>query len=159
MLYQFKQMIVSIFMAVSNLAHPMPAIDMDKINETACLSQAIYKEAGNQSMDGKIAVANVIMNRTHNPDYPSNVCAVIKQKGQFSFLKDIRKIKTDDPGVQAQMEDSIRASLLVMNEEVDDNTNGATSFVNMKHTRYKKWTNNLRRTKTIGSHTFFKSKD
>ena len=36
------------------------------------LSRIINAESGNQSMEGKIAVGNVVMNRVHNPRFPEN---------------------------------------------------------------------------------------
>ena len=48
-------------------------------NETELywLARIIWAEAGNQSMTGKIAVGNVIMNRVHLPQFPNNVYDVI----------------------------------------------------------------------------------
>ena len=58
------------------------------INESIlCLSLAIFHESRGESKKAQYAVAEVIHNRTKHPDYPDNYCAVIKQKGQFSFVK------------------------------------------------------------------------
>lgn len=47
----------------------------------ACL---IHAEAGNQSYDGKLAVANVVLNRVKSKKYPNTIKDVIYQPGQFS---------------------------------------------------------------------------
>ena len=52
-----------------------------------CLSLAIFHESRGESKKAQYAVAEVIHNRTKHPDYPDSYCAVIKQKGQFSFVK------------------------------------------------------------------------
>lgn len=47
----------------------------------ACL---VHAEAGTQSYEGKLAVANVVLNRVKSSDYPNTIKAVIYQSGQFS---------------------------------------------------------------------------
>ena len=48
------------------------------------LSRIIYAESGNQILDGKIAVGNVVMNRVNSPLFPNNIYDVLTQKNQFS---------------------------------------------------------------------------
>ena len=47
----------------------------------ACL---IHSEAGGQSYEGKLAVANVVLNRMKSSKYPDTIKAVIYQSGQFT---------------------------------------------------------------------------
>lgn len=47
------------------------------------MSKTINSEAGNQSLEGKIAVGNVIINRMRSSRYSNTVTGVIFQKGQF----------------------------------------------------------------------------
>lgn len=47
-----------------------------------CLAINIYREAGYESFEGKVAVAQVTMNRVEHPDFPKDVCAVVYQKNQ-----------------------------------------------------------------------------
>ncbi len=59
--------------------------------EFKCLSEAIFYEAGNQSVRGKEAVALVILNRTNNINFPIKICDVVSQKRhnhqcQFSYF-------------------------------------------------------------------------
>lgn len=158
MLAQFKAMIVSMFMAV-NVGTTQPAINMDNIDnvkEVACLSQAVHGESGNQSMQGKIGVAYVIVNRTKSKLFPSDsVCGVVRQRGQFDFLRRVRWIKEDKPEERKQMEDSIKAALLVINKRVPDPTNGALYFINPRMADMS-WLRGLRRTANIDDHSFYK---
>lgn len=55
--------------------------------EHGCLTEAIYREAGAEPMKGRMAVAQVIMNRTRSGAFPSTVCGVTHQRGQFTFPK------------------------------------------------------------------------
>lgn len=48
------------------------------------LSRIIYAESGNQSLEGRMAVGNVVMNRVKNPKYPNTVEGVLAQKNQFT---------------------------------------------------------------------------
>ena len=50
------------------------------------LSRVVYAESGNQSLDGKIAVANVVLNRVKSPIFPNTIEGVLAQKNQFPTL-------------------------------------------------------------------------
>ena len=45
-----------------------------------CRAQNIYYEAGYEPFEGKVAVAQVTMNRVKSGQFPSDVCAVIHQR-------------------------------------------------------------------------------
>lgn len=51
--------------------------------ELDLISRVIMHESGNQFLEGKMAVGNVIMNRVNNSSFPSTVYDVIYQKNQF----------------------------------------------------------------------------
>lgn len=48
------------------------------------LSRIINAESGNQPLQGKIAVGNVVLNRVRSPLFPNTIYDVIFQKNQFS---------------------------------------------------------------------------
>lgn len=48
-----------------------------------CLAKNIYYEAGNESFEGKVAVAQVTMNRSESGRFPTDICAVVYQKTVF----------------------------------------------------------------------------
>lgn len=66
-----------------------PAIPDDPV---ACLTQAIYYEARNESEEGQAAVAEVVLNRANSGRYPSDICQVVYQRNartcQFTFTCD-----------------------------------------------------------------------
>jgi spore germination cell wall hydrolase CwlJ-like protein len=45
-----------------------------------CLARNIYHEAGGEPFEGKVAVAQVTINRTENGAFPSDICQVVYQK-------------------------------------------------------------------------------
>ncbi|HOM02563.1 MAG TPA: stalk domain-containing protein [Acetivibrio sp.] len=47
------------------------------------LARIVTVEAGGMSLEGKVAVANVVLNRVKSPSFPNTVYDVIFQKGQF----------------------------------------------------------------------------
>jgi spore germination cell wall hydrolase CwlJ-like protein len=55
--------------------------------EHHCLATAVYFEAKGEPTRGQFAVAQVILNRIHSGRFPSSVCGVVKQRGQFSFVR------------------------------------------------------------------------
>lgn len=56
----------------------------EELKLLACL---VHAEAGNQSYEGKLAVANVVLNRMKSSKYPNTMKDVIYQPGQFSVAK------------------------------------------------------------------------
>jgi spore germination cell wall hydrolase CwlJ-like protein len=64
--------------------------------QLTCLATNIYYEAGNQPFEGKVAVAQVTINRTESGLYPADICRTIYQKNivyekvlcQFSWVCD-----------------------------------------------------------------------
>ena len=48
------------------------------------LSRVIYTESGNQPLEGKMAVGNVVMNRVNHPSFPGTIEGVLAQKNQFT---------------------------------------------------------------------------
>jgi spore germination cell wall hydrolase CwlJ-like protein len=55
--------------------------------EQECLANAVYFEARSEPIEGQLAVAEVVMNRAASGRYPADLCAVITQKAQFSFIQ------------------------------------------------------------------------
>jgi len=51
--------------------------------QLACLAKNIYHEAGNEPFEGKVAVAQVTLNRVESGMFPSDICQVIYQKNIF----------------------------------------------------------------------------
>jgi N-acetylmuramoyl-L-alanine amidase len=55
--------------------------------EEECLAIAVYFESRSESLEGQLAVARVIMNRAQSGRFPSSLCGVVLQPGQFSFVR------------------------------------------------------------------------
>ena len=55
--------------------------------EQLCLAKTVYFEARGESLEGQLAVAEVVLNRTASGLYPSTICGVVTQRAQFSFIR------------------------------------------------------------------------
>lgn len=65
----------------------MSAAEVEKNLE--CLALNVYREAGHESFEGKVAVAQVTLNRVESGEFPREVCAVVYQKGKNPFTDKI----------------------------------------------------------------------
>jgi hypothetical protein len=72
-----------------NLSQLVSSIDASQAAdaELHCLATAVYFEARGEPLEGQLAVAQAIINRTETGRYASSICGVINQPGQFSFSR------------------------------------------------------------------------
>lgn len=56
-------------------------------DEHECLAASVYFESKGQPYKGQLAVAETIINRTESGRFPASVCGVVKQRGQFGFVR------------------------------------------------------------------------
>ena len=65
-------------------------VSTDYKKQVDCLAETIYYESGSESYEGKLSVAQIILNRVNNPKYPKDICSVVYQKYngiyQFSWI-------------------------------------------------------------------------
>ena len=65
-------------------------ISQDIGKQVLCMAKNLYYEAAGESFEGKLAVAQVTMNRANSSKFPSTVCDVVYQKTgktyQFSWV-------------------------------------------------------------------------
>lgn len=58
------------------------------IFSTFCLALVVYVEARGEPIDGQLLVAEVVMNRTREDQFPDDACAVAFDHKQFSGLNE-----------------------------------------------------------------------
>ena len=123
----------------------------------ACLALAVYYEARGEPIDGQLAVAEVVINRTLHPDFPSTVCDVVKEHRtpksrpwacQFSFYCDGQSDRPKEAyswkTAQAVAAEALAGDVL---------GHGGVYY----HTKAVKpaWRHDLDRVGSIGSHVFY----
>jgi N-acetylmuramoyl-L-alanine amidase len=94
----------------------------ERERELACLAKNIYYEAGYESFEGKVAVAQVTINRMESGKFPNDVCRVIYQKNivyekvvcQFSWY--CEQANTVKPINNAAYKESMAAAKKVLLE-------------------------------------------
>ena len=116
-----------------------------------CLAKTVYFEAGNQSIQGKTAVAYTTMNRVFSNGWPSSVCAVVYQRGQYGWTRLNRTIHKDYSWYISR-----RIALIVYKEYNSDKdpTHGATYYCRL--TEHFRWLHRVKRRTVIGGHIFYK---
>jgi len=124
--------------------------------ELRLLARLIYCEAGNQPMVGKLAVAQVVINRQKyfsRLGMRTSLRTVILSKGQFDGVK--TKYFYEEPN-QESYDAAFR--VLVMEEKVLPET--VLYFANVKIATDKKWLRTIKNEKVITyhDHTFYDSK-
>lgn len=118
-----------------------------------CLATAVYFESMGESLEGQLAVAQVVINRANSGRYPTNWCAVVKQKAQFSFVRDGRFPRIDagcDAWRKARAIARIAAAKMAQVLPAD---------VLWYHADYvaPSWGRRLARVDKIGAHIFYRA--
>jgi spore germination cell wall hydrolase CwlJ-like protein len=122
-----------------------------------CLAENIYYEAGGESFEGKLAVAQVTINRANSGKFPGNICSVVYQKTgdtyQFSWVgmskynKDRYRWEESQIVAKKALTEPVAHALLSKQNALYYHAN----YVNPK------W--KLQRVTQIGNHIFYKEKN
>lgn len=133
----------------------------DKLREElTCLARNIYFEARSEPLEGKLAVAHVVMNRVASKYFPDTVCGVVQDgtdevlhKCQFSWYCDGKPDVIDD--AIAWLEATTLAAQVYWGR-VEDPSRGALWY----HADYVKpgWRKAFAEGPTIGRHIFYSRK-
>lgn len=65
--------------------------------ELSCLAKNIYHEARGEPYAGQLAVAYTTLNRVEHKAFSNTICAVVFEKGQFSWTSNKQKLKQPIP--------------------------------------------------------------
>jgi spore germination cell wall hydrolase CwlJ-like protein len=126
-----------------------------------CLADAIYFEARGESIQGQMAVAQVVINRVFSGYYPNNVCGVVYQNAhrrfrcQFTFACDGLPERINEPVAWERARHIARDALdgkFWLND-----VGKATHY----HARWVHpwWVHEMRRLDRIGVHTFYRPRN
>lgn len=67
----------------TNKNYNVPVTAAERERQLDCLTRNIYFEAGTEPFEGKVAVAQVTINRVNSERYPNDICKVVFQKNIF----------------------------------------------------------------------------
>ena len=139
---------------------PIPKKARSK-SERKCLADAIYFEARGEPELGRIAVAQVVLNRLKNPAYPNTICGVVYQnkhkrnRCQFSFACDGKRERITSKKAWAE------AQALAKRVIEDDKTLfisdvGASTHYHATYVR-PRWARKMTKKEKIGRHIFYQT--
>jgi N-acetylmuramoyl-L-alanine amidase len=117
--------------------------------ELLLLQKIVMAEAEGEPYQGKVAVANVVLNRLRSANFPDTIYKVIYQKHQFSPVANgrLKRVKPNDDSIKA-----VNAALSGV-KEVPDST---YFFLSLKLAQDLTVHHSQEYVKTIGNHTFYK---
>lgn len=162
--------IFSIFLIAINILMPAAKVYADTLiaeevseqfnEEVNCLAQNIYFEAGKESFEGKLAVAQITINRVNSGKFPNSVCGVVKQKDkihgtlicQFSWFCNQAYAMVRN---QYQWEESLIVARKALTEPVAHDTIYKTNAL-YYHANYVNPGWKLTKVTQIGNHIFYK---
>jgi spore germination cell wall hydrolase CwlJ-like protein len=129
---------------------------LDQRRAVLCLTQAVYYEAGFEPIEGRRAVAQVVLNRMRHPAFPKSVCGVVYQHSstpicQFTFVCDGSLYRKPEAAAWKQAEEIARAAL---SGYVERSVGNATHY----HADYvaPAWAPMLTKISQIGAHIFYR---
>lgn len=129
------------------------------MQEQRCLAEAVYYEARSETKSGQKAVAEVVINRVKSKHYPNTICGVVYQGAerttgcQFTFTCDGSTMR--EPRGK-HWKRSQEVATLTLTGGVKPFTGGATHYHTVAINPV--WAPNLRFTKQIGYHKFYRFK-
>jgi len=120
--------------------------------EEDCLANAVYFEARGESLEGQLAVAEVVMNRARSGRYPATWCGVVTQRSQFSFVRG-GVIPAANRG-----SDAWRRAVAIARIAQQGSTRMLAANVLWYHANYvaPSWGRRLARSSVIGAHIFYR---
>ncbi|HEX8308119.1 MAG TPA: cell wall hydrolase [Allosphingosinicella sp.] len=119
--------------------------------EMECLANAVYFEARSEPIEGQLAVAEVVLNRSSSGRYPTDLCAVITQKAQFSFIQRGRFPRAD------RASEAWKTAVAIASIARQKLAGNLPSSVLWYHATYvsPSWGKRLTRQTQIGLHIFY----
>jgi spore germination cell wall hydrolase CwlJ-like protein len=115
-----------------------------------CMAKVVLHEAANQPREGKIAVAQTLVNRLKAGRFGDTICAVANQKGQFFRIAQFRP-RRDTNGWQAAVE----VAHAVLAGEAEAIAPGAMYF-RASYAPANSFFRSRERVATVGAHIFYR---
>jgi len=129
---------------------------LDRRRALLCMTQAVYYEAGFEPLQGRRAVAQVVLNRLRHPAFPKSICGVVYQGArdpvcQFSFVCDGSLYRRPALGAWNEAEKIAAAAI---DGFVEKSVGAATHY----HADYVApyWAPRLAKLTQIGAHIFYR---
>ena len=136
-------------------------VGADYNRQVECLAKNIYYEAGTEKYEGKLAVAQVTMNRVNSGQFPSDICSVVYQKTtdqnlrtvcQFSWTCMVKELVVRD---KYSWEESQMIAKRALTEPFIHDTIAQSNALYFHAVYIKPDWNKTKVVKQIGNHIFY----
>lgn len=136
-------------------------VSADFNKQVDCLAKNIYYESATESYEGKLAVAQVTMNRVNSGKFPSDICSVVYQKTtdqnlrticQFSWTCMVKELVVKD---KYAWEESVMIAKRALTEPFLHDTIAETNALYYHAVYVKPGWNKTKVVKQIGNHIFY----
>jgi len=115
-----------------------------------CMAKVVLHEAANQPREGKIAVAQTLVNRLKAGRFGDTICGVVNQKGQFFRIASFHP-RRDTDGWQ----EAVEISHEVLTGQADAVAPGAMYF-RASYAPANSFFRTRQRVTTVGAHIFYR---
>mgnify|MGYP003336168828 CR=1 FL=1 len=80
-----KFILITLFALLPVVSHQQPISEVQEVSselaqQILCMAKNLYYEAAKEPFEGKLAVAQVTLNRVNSGKFPSDICSVVYQK-------------------------------------------------------------------------------
>ena len=129
--------------------------------QVECLAKNIYYESGTEKYEGKLAVAQVTLNRVNSGKFPSDICSVVYQKTtdqnlrtvcQFSWTCMVKEMVSKD---KYMWEESVNIAKRALTEPFVHDTIAQSNALFFHAVYVKPNWSNTKVVKQIGNHIFY----
>ena len=130
---------------------PAPAAASVDTASVECMAKVVMHEAGNQPREGKIAVAQTLVNRLKvGGRFGGSICEIVNQKGQYFRIASFHPRKDSDGWQEA-----VEVSQEVLAGEAEPVAPGAIYF-RASYAPANAFFRSRERVATVGAHIFYR---
>jgi spore germination cell wall hydrolase CwlJ-like protein len=131
---------------------PAPAAASVDTASVECMAKVVMHEANNQPREGKIAVAQTLVNRLKagNGRFGDSICEIVNQKGQYFRIGSFRP-RRDSDGWQ----DAVEVAHQVLAGQTEPVAPGAMYF-RASYAPANAFFRTRQRVTTVGAHVFYR---
>lgn len=172
MMFNYKTLVMILVSLVT--LYTAPTISAEYVNTLAekevtaeynkqveCLAKNIYYESGSEKYEGKLAVAQVTLNRVNSGKFPSDICSVVYQKTtdqnlrtvcQFSWTCMVKEMVKKD---KYMWEESVNIAKRALTEPFVHDTIAQSNALYFHAVYIKPNWSQTKVVKQIGNHIFY----
>ena len=151
--YKVEQDIKTILTGEFSIIDEINALANEDKRNVLILALNIFHEARGESLEGQIAITNVVFNRVKSEFYPNTITEVVYQNKQFSWTNKQDRVSVLKKELQSWISCQKLAFIIYTNSRIALESN-YLHYMNKDIVSSVKWTKAYTKRETIGRHTF-----